>query len=207
MKLGKVYSRVLPPLAKLPFQNQTPIAMKIPPLFPLLVVFATLPVAVSAETLNVDKQRSRIQVDAQATGHAFTGTLGDYQATVKGDASGLRPTAVKLTWKFADLKTGDEKRDAEMIKWLGGGGPEGSFEFTKTWDDKGERYAQGKLTIHGVSKTISFPYTAKKEGAWITIDGKAALNYQDYSLPLIRKAVMKVQPELSVRIHLVGKVN
>src|SRR5688572_98123 len=148
--------------------------MKVPILALLLV--GVLPALVSAETLRVDKERSRIQVDAQATGHAFTGTLGDYQATVKGDASGLRPTAVNFTWKFADLKTGDEKRDAEMIKWLGGGGPAGSFEFTKTWDDKGQHIAQGKLTIKGVSKTISFPYTATKEGEWITIDGKAALD-------------------------------
>lgn len=175
--------------------------MKVPLLTCLLLIGTA-----AAETLNVDKQRSRIQVDAKATGHVFTGTLGDYQATLKGDASSLRPTAVKLAWKFADLKTGDEKRDAEMIKWLGGGGPQGSFEFTKTWDLKGQNHVQGKLTIHGVSKTISFPFTAKKEGAWVTIDGTAALNYQDYSLPLIRKAVMKVQPDLTVRIHLVGKV-
>jgi polyisoprenoid-binding protein YceI len=174
-------------------------------LFSLLLAGA-LPAPAPAEMLKVDKERSRIQVDAKATGHAFTGTLGDYQATVKGDAATLQPTAVKLTWKFADLKTGDGGRDAEMIKWLGGGAPEGSFEFTKTWEDKGQHYAQGKLTIKGVSKSIGFPYTAAKDGGWVTIDATVGMNYEDFGLPLIRKLVMTVQPGLSVRIHLVGKV-
>ncbi|WP_035612275.1 YceI family protein [Haloferula sp. BvORR071] len=159
-----------------------------------------------AETLKVDQQRSRIQVDAQATGHKFTGTLADYDLSVQGDALKLQPMAVKLTWKFADLKTGEEKRDAEMIKWLGGGGPVGSFEFIKTWKDGSKDMAQGKIIIHGMSKTIAFPYSATKDGNWVTIDGTAALNYQDFGLPLIRNmAVMKVEPALAVRFHLVGK--
>ncbi len=146
-------------------------------------------------------------MDAKATGHAFTGTLSKYDAQVTGDAASLAPSAVKLSWKFADLKTEDEKRDKEMIKWLGGGKPEGRFEFIKTWEDKGTSYAQGKITIHGVSKVIAFPYTVKKAGNWVTIDGTASLDYQDFGLPIIRAmAVMTVNPKLSVRFHLVGQV-
>jgi polyisoprenoid-binding protein YceI len=117
-----------------------------------------------ADTLDIDKAKSRIQVDAKATGHEFTGNLSDFKATVRGDSNTLAPAAVELVWKFADLKTDDEKRDKEMIKWLGGGKPEGSFKFTKTWTDKGNNFAQGTLTIHGVSKTIAFPFTAEKDG-------------------------------------------
>lgn len=168
------------------------------------LLLAALPA--TAGTLKVDKDRSRIQVDAKATGHSFTGTLADYEATVSGSESTLEPGAVTLTWKFTDLKTGEEKRDKEMIKWLGGGGPTGSFVFTKTWKDDGKTYAQGTLKFHGVSKTIAFPYTAKKEGDWVTIDGTASFSYTDFGLPIISTmAVMKVNPGLSVRFHLVGK--
>jgi polyisoprenoid-binding protein YceI len=173
----------------------------------LLGPLLLLPAFASAGTLKVDKAKSRIQVDAKATGHEFTGTLSDYTAKVTGDDSALAPTAVDLTWKFSDLKTAEEKRDKEMIKWLGGGAPEGSFTFTKTWTDKGNTYAMGDLKIHGISKAISFPYTAKKEGTWMTIDGTASLDYQDFGLPIIRNmAVMTVNPKLSVRFHLVGEV-
>ncbi|MDB6080595.1 MAG: YceI-like domain protein [Akkermansiaceae bacterium] len=161
--------------------------------------------AAQANSLTVDKSRSRIQVDARATGHSFTGTLNDYQAAISGNGRTLEPAAVALTWKFSDLKTGDDKRDREMLKWLGAA-PEGSFRFIKTWKEGDKTMAQGTLAIHGISKTIAFPYTATKEGEWVTIDGTATLNYQDFSLPLIESfAVMKVDPALSVRFHLVGQ--
>lgn len=159
-----------------------------------------------AGTLAIDKAKSHIKVDAKATGHSFAGTLSDFTAKVSGDDATLAPTAVDLGWKFSDLKTQDDKRDKEMMKWLGGGNPEGSFKFIKTWTDKGQTYAQGTLKIHGISKTIGFPYTAKKEGNVVTIDGTAALDYQDFGLPLIRAmAVMTVNPKLTVSFHLVGE--
>jgi len=172
----------------------------------LLGTLLLIPMLAPAGTLKVDQAKSRIQVDAKATGHEFTGTLSNFTAKISGDDPGLTPTAVSLTWKFSDLKTDEDKRDKEMIKWLGGGAPEGSFTFTKTWTDKGQTHAMGELKIHGITKTISFPYSAKKEGDWVTIDGTASLDYQDFGLPIIRAmAVMTVNPKLTVRFHLVGE--
>jgi polyisoprenoid-binding protein YceI len=160
-----------------------------------------------AATLKVDKARSRIQVDGRSTGHSFTGTLKDYTAKVSGDPATMKPDTFELSWEFKDLKTEDKKRDAEMIKWLGGGSPKGSFKFIKTWEQDGKTYAQGRITIHGVDKLIAFPFTVKKDGSWVTIDGVATLDYEDFGLPIIRAlAVMKVDPKLTVRFHVVGKV-
>lgn len=162
----------------------------------------------SAATLDVDSTRSRIQVDAHATGHDFTGTLKKYTAKVSGDASSLQPAGFELGWSFKDLGTGDADRDAEMLKWLGGGDPKGSFRFTKSWTDKdGKAHGMGTLKIHGVSHEVSFPFDAKKDGEWVTIDGTVSLDYQNFSLPVIRSmAVMTVDPKLKVRFHVVGKV-
>ena len=161
-----------------------------------------------AATLEVDKDRSRIQVDAKATGHKFTGTLKDYTASVSGDTASLKPEGFELKWNFKDLDTDDAKRDAEMIKWLGGGNPMGGFKFTTSWTGKdGVQQGAGKLTIHGVSTEVSFPYTIRKDGDWVTIDGKVSMDYQNFSLPIIRSmAVMTVDPQLVVRFHVVGKV-
>lgn len=161
-----------------------------------------------AATLEVDKERSRIQVEAKATGHKFTGTLKDYTASVSGDAASLKPDGFELKWSFKNLDTDDAKRDAEMIKWLGGGDPKGSFKFTKSWTGKDcSQHGTGTLTIHGVSKEVNFPYTAKKDGEWVTIDGQVAMDYQNFSLPVIRSMmVMTVDPKLVVRFHVVGKV-
>lgn len=163
--------------------------------------------AADAAPMKVDKNRSRIQVDAKATGHAFTATLEDYTAKVSGDAATLKPQVLELAWTFDDLKTGEADRDREMIKWLGGGKPAGSFKFIKTWDEGGKHLAMGTLTVHGVGKTIAFPYTVKKEGDWVTIDGTASMDYTNFGLPVIRSmAVMTVKPGLSIRFHLVGKI-
>ena len=162
-----------------------------------------------AESLVVDKSRSRIQVDAKATGHRFTGNLKAYEVNVEGDAVSLDPKSFELKWKFKDLDTDDAKRDAEMLKWLGSNDEKGSFKLNKAWtDEKGVQHGTGTLTIHGVSKSVSFPYTAKKDGEWVTIDGKVSMDYRNFDLPVIRAmAVMTVDPQLVVRFHVVGKVN
>lgn len=164
--------------------------------------------SVDAETLVVDTERCRIQVDAEATGHDFTGTLEKFTIRAAGDVETLKPTELNLSWKFNNLDTADEKRDKEMIKWLGGGEPKGSFKLVKSWDETPEGgHAQGTLTINGVSKTLAFPYTIEKDGDWITIKGKVSMDYEDFKLPLIRAmAVMTVDPKLVIRFHVVGKV-
>lgn len=162
----------------------------------------------AAATLEVDQERSRIQVDAKATGHNFTGNLTKYKIEAEGDEATCEPTELSLSWDFEDLDTADEKRDKEMIKWLGGGDPKGSFKFIKCWDETAAGgSAQGSLTINGVSKTIAFPYTVKKEGDWVTVDGKVTIDHQNFKLPIIRAmAVMTVDPSLTIRFHVVGKV-
>jgi polyisoprenoid-binding protein YceI len=164
---------------------------------------------VDAANLEVDKSRSRIQVDAKATGHHFTGNLKSYEVDVEGDAVSLDPKSFELKWKFKDLDTNDAKRDTEMLKWLGSSDEKGSFKLDKSWtDEKGVERGTGTLTIHGVSKSVSFPYTAKKDGEWVTIDGKVLMDYRNFDLPIIRAmAVMTVDPQLVVRFHVVGKIN
>lgn len=161
----------------------------------------------SAATLEADKDRSRIQVDAKATGHEFSGELKKYTIAAAADDAG-KPTMLELAWEFGDLKTADDKRDKEMVKWLGGGTPKGTFSLVKSWDETVTGgNAQGTLTINGVAKIVSFPYTVKREDGWVTIDGKVSLDYQNFKLPIIRAmAVMTVDPKLVVRFHVVGKV-
>jgi polyisoprenoid-binding protein YceI len=164
--------------------------------------------AARAGTLDIDKTRSRIQVDAKATGHAFTGQLQNYTITAAGDRTTGKPSTLDLSWDFNDLKTGDEKRDKEMVKWLGGAKPQGTFSFQKSWEETttGGK-AQGKLSIHGISKQVAFPYTVKTEGEWVTVDGKVTIDYQAFGLPIVRAmAVMTVDPKLVIRFHLVGKL-
>jgi polyisoprenoid-binding protein YceI len=178
------------------------------PFAPLVGTLLGSMLAVSAATLEVDKTRSKIQVDAKATGHAFTGTLKAYTVKATGDEAKLKPDSLELSWNFTDLDTDDDGRDAEMIKWLGGGTPKGTFKFVKFWTDKaGVDNAQGTLTIHGVSKTVYFPFAVKQDGEWVTATGKVEMDYKDFGLPLVRAmVVMTVDPKVVVNFQIVGKV-
>jgi len=179
--------------------------MKLP-----MIIFSLAMAAVTAhaaESLEVDQTRSRIQVDIKATGHWFTSELKGYQVSASGDQSTLAPASFQLDWNFKKLDSDDKSRDAKMVDWLGGGEPKGTFKWIKSWKEKdGSDRAMGSLTIHGVTKTISFPYKVEKAGDWVTISGQATLDYKDFGLSVIRMTFMTVDPKLLVRFHVVGKV-
>ena len=161
-----------------------------------------------AATLVVDKGASMIKIDAKATGHSFSGVLKKYEVSAAGDEATLAPSELNLSWSFSNLDTDDTKRNAEMIKWLGGGSPEGSFKFSKSWVDKaGVTQCMGSLKINGVSKTISFPVKTVKNGDKVKVDGNVTIDYQQFGLPIIRAmAVMTVDPKVKVTFHLEGKM-
>jgi len=174
----------------------------------LSLTLLCLAVPVTAATLEVDKTRSKIEVAAKATGHDFSGILKEYTVKATGDLAKLKPESLELNWNFSNLKTADDGRDTEMLKWLGAATPMGSFKFIKFWTDKaGVDHAAGTLTIHGVGKTVYFPFKVKKDGEWVTASGTAELDYKDFGLPVVRAMlVMTVDPKLVVTFQVVGKV-
>ena len=115
--------------------------------------------SLQAEVFVPDKARSEIRVHAQATNHRFNGVLKNYDLRIEGKSGGSVPSKVELKWDFKDLDTADKKRNKNMLKWLEHAKtPTGSFRMT-TWlqDAKGQTFARGKITIHGVAKEVTFP--------------------------------------------------
>lgn len=163
----------------------------------------------AAASLDVDGAKSRLTVDAKATGHTFSGRVEKFTAKVNGDVATMAPQAVDLSWDFADLKTGEGDRDKKMLEWLEHGKtPKGSFRMTKAWTDKqGKTWLQGDLSIHGVKKSLAFPYTVKKDGKRVAIDGSVWIDHQNFGLPIIKSmVVMTVDPKLKIGFHLEGEV-
>ncbi len=166
----------------------------------------------SAATFHVDKTTSSITVKAKATGGGFTGTLSDYQATIKGDPSTLKPSSVKVTWKFSDLDTKEAKRNKKMLTWLETGThPSGEFTLSKTFEKtvlgKKQTYAVGTIKVHGISKQIVFPISITKKGKSVTITGQAGLKTTDFNLPIIRIALIAtVKPNIVINFSLKGEI-
>lgn len=172
----------------------------------LLASLLLLPLSLAAaSTLKVDPARSFVDVDVKMTVGSFTGRLEAYNAQVGFDPAGKIKTAT-FAFKFADLKTGEQKRDADMLEWLGGGDPVGSFQLgALALTPDGQGHASGRLVIKGRAELVEFPVNVTQlDGVW-TISGSATLRYTNWGLKVIRKmAVLKVDPEVKVRFKLIG---
>lgn len=175
------------------------------PIRPLLT-FLLLPCALWAaeRPLKVDHSRSFVDVDVNATMN-FTAHLDAYDAKVGVDEAGKIKGAV-FTFKFTDLKSGKDSRDADMIKWLGGGVPEGRFELGNlALAPDGQGQASGRLIFHGVTERIEFPVNVIKTGGTYVITGETTIDYRNWKLKIIRKALLfTVSPEVKVRFKLTG---
>jgi polyisoprenoid-binding protein YceI len=169
----------------------------------LATCVAFLPLILSAveKPLKVDKSRSFLDVDVDATVN-FTAHLDAYDTKFTEDAGKIK-TAV-FSFKFADLKTGNTERDAKMIAWLGGGEPLGRFELGNlavTPDGQGQ--ASGRLIFHDVTERIEFPVNITRTDGVYTITGETTINYRTWNLKVIRTAlVLKVNPEVKIRFKL-----
>jgi polyisoprenoid-binding protein YceI len=175
----------------------------------LLLVAAFVPFAAFAaeRPLTVDRTRSYIEVDVKTTLRNFTAHLDTYDLRVNVDDAGKIKNAV-MTFKFADLKTGDDERNAAMIKWLGGGDPAGKFELgILALAPDGQGQVTGRLTFHDNIKLIEFPVNVTRADADYFIVGDTTFDYRDWNLKVIKRdLVLRVDSEVKVRFKLVGSL-
>lgn len=160
--------------------------------------------------LAVDAAQSHVDVAVHASVDSFIGKLTHFEPRVVVDDDG-RVVSARVAFHFRDVVTGKGSRDTAMHKWQHTDEfPDGAFVLTSLEPalapEKGF-VAVGRLTFHGVVRDLRFPVSVLRENGRYTIDGEAALDTREFGLPVIRMlAVLKVDPLVKVRFHLVGKV-
>ena len=181
-----------------------------PLLFLSALALAALGTASAAESgLVVDKAQSRVEIVVKATVDSFTGTLADYQPSIRVDAESGKVISAEVGFAFLDVKTGKPDRDEQMHDWQNSAKfPAGQFKLTTlTPQADGSHLAAGTLTFHGVTREVTFPVTVTTDRRLFAIDGEAVVDTRTFDLPVIRKfAVLKVDPLVRVRFHLQGAV-
>lgn len=175
----------------------------------LLSVLLLAPLgSVAAERLlEVDSAQSHIDIRVQATVDSFTGSLRSYVAQVRVNEAG-DITGAEVSFRFADVITGKEKRDRAMHEWQHTDEfPTGKFMLTSLRPDgAGSATATGQLTLHGVTRAMSFPVMIAKQDSTIAIDGDAPIDTREFGLPVIRLlGLLKVDPIVRVHFHLQGR--
>lgn len=168
----------------------------------ILTLAVLLPGWTRAAELSV-ADGATLEVDIHATGHSFTAKLEHFDATLEGDAAAHRVDRATVRFRWAELKTGKDARDKEMMKWAGAEqNPEGRFVLEKLTPqgDGGALQATGTLELAGQSHPISFPVKIETAADSWKISGEATLDHRDWGLKKIRKlGVMSVDP--IVKVH------
>jgi polyisoprenoid-binding protein YceI len=161
----------------------------------------------SAVLVEVDADASRIGIAVRLSMGSFQGVLEKYDTRIQIAPGDQSISTAELDFDFADLKTGNKRRDKDMLKWMDyENHPKGSFRLEELADQGEQLEARGTLTIHGVSQSIAFPVTLAFEGKRVAAEGSAKLNFLDFDLKPIRKMLfITVKPELSIDFHLEGR--
>jgi polyisoprenoid-binding protein YceI len=161
----------------------------------------------SALLVDIDPDASRVGIAVRLSMGSFKGVLEKYETRIQIAAGDKSVSMAELDFDFSDLKTGNKRRDKDMLKWLDHENhPKGSFRLEEIAAQGEQLEARGTVTIHGVSKPIAFPVTIALEGEHVTAEGSAKLNFLDFDLKPIRKMLfITVKPEMIIDFHLEGR--
>ncbi len=157
-----------------------------------------------AVPLGIYKDDSRIAANVKATGHRFEAVVTDYEIEIHWDAESAEVTSARLEFDFADVKTGRDRRDREMLEWLDYDSHPVAEFVLESLESQGEQLvARGKLTFHGIEQQIEFPVTIRQFNEAIRIIAETEIDHTDWDLDEIRAfLIMRVDPVLNIEIDI-----
>jgi polyisoprenoid-binding protein YceI len=170
--------------------------------------------AASTARYAVSSSESALTFQARSTLHAVhgkaTGLTGYVEAAWNPDGTLAAQPAPKMHVDFAveGLSSGNSLQDREMWKMID------SKRFPRVAADlrdirpaaaPGRYAARGDITIAGRSRTYDGEVALAHDGDRVTIDGELALDIRDFGLKAPNLLIVKVDPIVTVRLHLAAK--
>jgi polyisoprenoid-binding protein YceI len=123
---------------------------------------------------------SRLGFRASFGGQAFEGTFHAWSAKIAFDAKNLAGSQASVSVDTASAVTGDPDRDSALptTDWFDAHGfPKAVFTTRAIRDLGGGRYAaDGTLSLRGVSRPVSLPFTLKITGDTAVMSGQAVID-------------------------------
>jgi polyisoprenoid-binding protein YceI len=136
--------------------------------------------AAPAPAWTVDKAASKVTFASSFDGGAFTGRFQRWDATIRFDPANLAASSVTATFDMASAVTGDAARDEALPQddWFAAAKhPKAIFRATSFKALGGGRYqASGTLTIRGVTKPLTLPFSLAITGDTAKMNASVGLN-------------------------------
>jgi len=159
----------------------------LPKFIPALLLasgLAALPA--SATEWAVDPVKSSLGFTGAVSGKSFDGSFKSWQAEIAFDPANPAAGHAKVTIDMASAGTGDRQRDASLPEsdWFAVKKfPQALFEANGFKALGGDRYeAAGTLTIRGVAKNVTLPFTLDIAGDEAHAKGKLDITRTDYGV-------------------------
>ncbi len=128
----------------------------------------------------VDKTASSVRFTSSMAGESFTGTFRRWDADIRFDPANLAASSVAATVDVASAATGNPDRDQALptATFLDAPAfPRATFVAHHFTALGGGRYqADGVLTLRGVGKPLSLPFTLAIQGGQARMTGQVAIN-------------------------------
>ena len=161
---------------------------------------------VAGEKYLITSENSKIEfIGAKVTGHHngsfkkisgtidYAGQIEKSRVSITIDSSSLETDTPDLT---KHLKTADF---FDVAKY-----PEAKFESTeiKPGGEKGASHTvTGNLTLHGVTKSVSFPATITVNPGVITVESSFAINRKDFAINYPGKTDDLIRDDVALTLH------
>jgi polyisoprenoid-binding protein YceI len=146
-----------------------------------VLLLAALPArAAPARAWTVDKAASKVGFSSTMNGEAFSGAFRSWNADIRFDPSNLEGSSVTATIVAASVATGDPDRDQALptaaflsaVRF-----PTATFTARAFKDLGGGHYlAIGQLTLRGITKPLTLPFTLAITGSQARMKASVALN-------------------------------
>jgi polyisoprenoid-binding protein YceI len=136
----------------------------------ILVAPLVMPASTAAAaTWKIDPARSRLGFSAEQTGSKFDGRFSRFGGAISFDPDHLNTSHIAVTVDLASAVTGDRQRDTALPgkDWFNiAQFPQAKFETTAIRKTGATSYqAVGNLTLRGVTKPLTLPFTLQINGA------------------------------------------
>ena len=161
---------------------------------------------VAGEKYLITSENSKIEfIGAKVTGHHngsfkkisgtidYAGQIEKSRVSITIDSSSLETDTPDLT---KHLKTADF---FDVAKY-----PEAKFESTeiKPGGEKGASHTvTGNLTLHGVTKSVTFPATITVNPGVITVESSFAINRKDFGINYAGQADNLIRDDVALTLH------
>ncbi len=161
-------------------------------------------VASDTSTVNID-----LKVNLHPSHISAHGLTGIIECELDGDGRPRldAPYSADLSVPVASIKSGHAIQDREMRRRFDvNRHPTIDVKVTQgeALDTAGRYRATAQITMHGQTREIQGEVQIAVDGSQMTVDGDHVINVKDFGIEPPRLIILKVEPEVTVRAHIVA---